>query len=229
MTRPADEEQRLAQERYFEGRDLPPLPIRLLGRAGSRLIVSAPRLWSLIRRPNEALWNRLADSWDERIRPDSAQHLAPLLAGCEHLEGTPRRILELGTGTGAGAIALARRYGHAEVLGVDVSEVMVSAARAKGPDELAGRLAFAVADAAALPYEEGAFELVAQLNMPPFLDEVVRVLAPGGHVIVADSLGANTPSHVPERLLRRGFQRRGLEVVASDHAGAGTFLVARRP
>src|SRR6266540_7373037 len=171
MTTP-DNEQRLAQERYFEGRELPPLPVRLLGRAGSRLIVSAPRLWPLIRRPNEALWNRIAGSWDERIQPDSPEHLAPLHAAVEHVAGMPRRILELGTGTGAGAIDLARRFGDAEVLGVDVSEAMAAAARAKRPDELEGQLEFAVADAASLPYEDGTFDLVAQLNMPPFLDEV---------------------------------------------------------
>jgi SAM-dependent methyltransferase len=228
MTAPGDEEQRLAEQRYFQGRQPPPLPVRQLGRIGSRLIVSAPRLWPLLRWANTATWDRLAGRWDERIRPDSPDHLAPLDAAFEHIEAPPLQILELGTGTGAGAIALARRFTDAAVLGVDVSEAMVSAAAAKRPDELAGRLEFAVADAASLPYKDGTFDLVAQLNMPPFLDQVVRVLAPGGYVLVADSLGANTPSHVPERLLRNGFERRGVGVVASSRAGAGTFLVARK-
>jgi ubiquinone/menaquinone biosynthesis C-methylase UbiE len=135
--------------------------------------------------------------------------------------------MELGTGTGAGATALARRFSDAQVVGVDLSEQMVATAQRKRPDDLSQRLEFRVGDARSLPFEAGHFDLISQLNMPPFLDEVVRLLAPGGYVVVADSLGAGTPSHVPERVLRRGFERRGLAVVASGRAGAGTFMVAR--
>lgn len=226
---PTEEEQELARQRYLEGRELPPAPVRLVGRAASRLIVSAPRLWPLIRRPTEALWDRLAHRWDQRIQPDSPEHLAPLAAACESLESAPGRILEIGTGTGAGAVMLARRFTDAEVLGIDISAVMVDVARAKLPAELADRVKFAVGDAASLPEQTGSFDLVAQLNMPPFIEPVVSALASGGHVLIADSLGEATPSHVPERVLRKGFERRGLQFVASGSAGAGTFLVARLP
>ena len=43
-----------------------------------------------------------------------------------------------------------------------------------------GRVAFRVADAAALPWDPDSFDLVAQLNMPPFFAETARVLRPGG-------------------------------------------------
>ena len=42
-----------------------------------------------------------------------------------------------------------------------------------------GRVAFRVADAADLPYEDDSFDLVAQLNMPPFFAETARVAASG--------------------------------------------------
>lgn len=229
MTLPGRDAGLGAQQRYRAARRLPPLPIRLLGRAVSRLIVRAPWLWPLVRRPNRWLWDRLAVGWDRGIKPDSPEHLAPLAAACEQLGTAPARVLEVGTGTGAGAVMLARRFGEADVLGVDLSEAMVGAARAKLPGELADRVRFAVADGASLPRPEAPFDLVVQLNVPPFLDQVAAVLAGGGHVIVADSLGEATPYHVPERLLRRGFERRGVEFVASGRAGAGTFFVARRP
>src|ERR1700733_10294597 len=45
--------------------------------------------------------------------------------------GQPRRILDLGTGTGTGAVALARRFGGADVIAVDVSAAMLDRLRAK--------------------------------------------------------------------------------------------------
>jgi ubiquinone/menaquinone biosynthesis C-methylase UbiE len=150
------------------------------------------------------------------------------MAACDRIGVAPRRTLDLGTGTGAAALMLAHRYGDANVVGVDISDEMIERARDKRPEELTGRLEFAVADASSLPYAAESFDLVTQLNMPPFCDEVARVLRPGGHVVVADSIGRRTPSYTSERTLRRAFDRRGLTTVASGRAGAGTFFIARR-
>jgi ubiquinone/menaquinone biosynthesis C-methylase UbiE len=105
---------------------------------------------------------------------------------------------------------------------------MVSAARAKLSGDLANRVQFMVADASILPYHDGRFDLVIQLNMPTYFDEVARVLQPGGHVIVASSLGAATPYYTPEGLLRRRFEERGLDTIATGPAGVGTYFLARR-
>jgi SAM-dependent methyltransferase len=84
------------------------------------------------------------------------------------------------------------------------------------------------ADASALPYEDGSFDLVSQLNMPPFFAEIARVLRPGGTALIAASWGSRTPFYTPYSVLRRGFARRGLTEVASGESGAGTYFVARR-
>jgi hypothetical protein len=60
-----------------------------------------------------------------------------------------------------------------------------------------------------------------------FFDEVARVLAPGGHVLVVSSLGARTPFHTPERTLREGFRRRAIRPVATGPGGSGTFFLGR--
>jgi ubiquinone/menaquinone biosynthesis C-methylase UbiE len=169
----------------------------------------------------------MGSEWDEKIKPDSADHTAPLAAACERIEPAPGTILELGTGTGAGARVLAKCFPQAKIVGADLAEAMITVARANTPTDLADRLSFTVADAASLTYPEATFDLVVHLNIPPFIDEVTRVLRPGGHVIVADSFGAATPSHVPEHTLRRSFKRHGLNVIATGHAQAGTFLLAR--
>ena len=60
-----------------------------------------------------------------------------------------------------------------------------------------------------------------------FFGEVARLLAPGGYVVVVSSLGLKMPFHTPERTLRNGFLRRGVDVVADGAAGPGTFFLGR--
>jgi SAM-dependent methyltransferase len=203
--------------------------MRALGRATSFVIARAPVIWPLMRAPTRRFWERSASSWDDRIDPDRPEHLAPLAVACDHLNAQPDAVLELGTGTGSGALMLARRFPNAEVHAVDISEAMVEAARAKAAAMLPRRIHFAVADAASLPYGDDSFDLVAQLNLPTYFDEMIRVLRPGGHVIIGSSLGSSTPYYTPDRVLRRAFRRRGVETAGTGQAGTGTYFVARRP
>lgn len=205
----------------------PPLPLRLLGQTISLGVARAPATWPVLRRATRRFWERSAGTWDQRIRPDRPEHLAPLGAACDRLEASPARILELGTGTGAGARMLARRFAGAQVEAVDLSPAMVQAATAKASG-FADRVHFTVADASSLPYDDRAFDLVAQLNMPIYPAEVARVLRPGGHVIVASSLGPATPYYTPERLLRRKFAQLGFEQIRTGGAGGGTYFLAAR-
>jgi ubiquinone/menaquinone biosynthesis C-methylase UbiE len=173
-------------------------------------------------------FDRLASGWDDRVEPDSPEHLAALAGALDHLATPPRRALDVGTGTGAAALAIARWYPQARVVGVDISPRMIVAAQAKVPEELSGRVEFAVADAGSLPFEDASFDLVTQISVPAFFDEVTRVLAPGGYVVVVSSLGEATPFYTPERVLKDGFARRGVEEVATGRGGRGTYFLGRR-
>jgi ubiquinone/menaquinone biosynthesis C-methylase UbiE len=206
----------------------PPARIRLTGRALNATIARAPWLWPVLRPAMQRFFDSAAPGWDDRTQAGSAQHLTPLAAATQRVESTPERVLEIGTGTGEGALFLAREYPRASVRGIDISEQMVRAARAKVGLDPDGRIAFRVADAAALPYDEEAFDLIAQLNMPPFFAEIARVLRPAGSVIVAASSGDATPFYTPAAVLERGFARHGVETVASGEAGAGTWFLARK-
>ena len=186
-------------------------------------------LWPLLRGPMRRFFDRSAEWWDERTGAGSVEHLTPLAAALVHVRPAPERALELGCGTGTGALLIAREFPQARVRGVDISEEMVRLARRRIGLDPEGRIAFRVADAAALPYGEHSFDLVAQLNMPPFFAEIARVLRPGGYAIVASSWGRGTPFHTAPAVLERGFRRRGLELVTSGTAGEGTYTVARAP
>lgn len=200
-----------------------------LGRGFARLttdaVVRFPGLWRLFRRPLRAQFDHLAADWEEiTAGPD---HLAPYEAALQAVE-PPLRALDLGTGTGAGAFAIARRFPEAEVVGADLAERMLEEARRITPAELAGRVRFEVADASHLPYADGAFGLVALSNMIPFFDELARVVAPGGAVLIAFSSGAETPIYVPDGRIRDELSTRGFSQFAEFEAGNGTALTARK-
>ena len=100
----------------------------------------------------------------------------------------PRRLLDLATGSGVLAASLARACPSMTTTGADFSLPMLQRAKASG------RVArLAVADAMRLPFADGAFDAVTVgfglRNMPSYrgaLEEMRRVLRPGGHLLVLD-------------------------------------------
>jgi len=107
-------------------------------------------------------------------------------------------------------------------VGADVSPGMIEEAR-----RLGGNVHYDVADASDLPYDDGAFDLVTLSNMIPFFDELARVTAPGGLVIVAFTMGDRTPIFVPLGRVRSELEKRGFSHVADFDVGAGTALLAK--
>ena len=193
------------------------------------LVARAPFLWPLVRVPLRNFFESSAQGWDQRTGAGSAEHLASFAAAAIKVTGSPERVLDIGCGTGEATLFLAREFPSARIRGVDISEEMIHIAQAKVGLDPEGRIAFKVADASKLPWPEDSFDLVAQLNMPPFFSEIARVLRPGGHAIIAASSGDATPFYTPPSVLEHGFSKRGLEKVTAGEAGAGTYFVARRP
>jgi ubiquinone/menaquinone biosynthesis C-methylase UbiE len=188
----------------------------------TRVVVRRPWLWRAFRRPLARMFDGMAPTWDQlRVTP---AHLAPLEAALDRLPAAPRRILDLGTGTGAAARVLAARWPEAEITGVDLSPEMVREAQSRATSE---RERYLVADASALPFDAGSFDLVTLLNMIPFYDELARVAAPGGTVVLAYSRGAGTPIYTPFETSRAALEHRGFNAFDEVAAANGTALVAR--
>jgi SAM-dependent methyltransferase len=202
--------------------------IRTSGRILNALVARAPFAWPLIRGWSHRFWESQAPHWGDRVNRSGPEYLAPIAAALLHVRPEPERALDLGTGHGDVALLVAREFPHARVRGVDLSEGMVRRAQARIGLDPEGRVAFRVADAADLPFEDESFDLVAQLNMPPFFAETARVLRPGGYAVIAASWGRLTPFYTPESVLRRGYRRVGLEPVTDGETGRGTYFVARR-
>ena len=198
---------------------------RRFARLTTTLVMRNPRLWSLLRRPMRFQFDRLAPRWDA-MRTGHAY--VPYEAALERVDPPPKRALDLGTGTGGAAFAIARRFPDAEVVGADIAEQMIEQARRNTPDELRDRARFEVADASKLPYEDDSFDLVGLSNMIPFFDELERVVAPGGFLIIAFSGGAGTPIYVPSERLRSELERRGFTDFAELSTDPGTAMLARK-
>lgn len=199
----------------------------VIGRALNQVVVRAPWAWPALRRPMRRYFDEAAAGWDERTGAGGAEHLTAFAAGLLHVKPHPERALDIGTGTGEAALLLAREFPMARVRGVDISEEMIALARAKVGLDPEGRIAFSVGDASALSWNADSFDLVTQLNMPPFFAEMARVLRPGGQVLVAASWGPATPFYTDTAALDRGFRAHGITQVAAGSAGPGTFWVGR--
>jgi ubiquinone/menaquinone biosynthesis C-methylase UbiE len=187
-------------------------------------VVRRPALWRIFRGPLRGMFDGLAPTWETRIGP---HHLWALDLALEDV-APPRRALDLGTGTGVVAVALAQRYPEAEVVGIDLSPGMIEEARRKVQPEVASRVRFEVGDASALDCPDADFELVVLSNMIPFSEELARIVAPGGTLVLSFSKGAETPIYVAPERLRGELGSRGFAEFAEFSAEPATAFRAKR-
>lgn len=107
-------------------------------------------------------------------------------------------VLDVGTGTGWLAIRCASQMEEGRIIGVDVTPDMLAQAALNAENVGAKeRIQFALASAMSLPYPNDEFEVVLSsialhhTTVSHSLDEMVRVLKPGGRIAIAD-MGAPT-------------------------------------
>jgi SAM-dependent methyltransferase len=136
-----------------------------------------------------AFWNGAGGkSWlaaYERIQRSIAGFGEAVLAGAAARPG--ESVLDVGCGTGSTTAALAHAVGKdGRVLGVDISETLVGAARAQN----LSNATFAVGDAATYAFESAAFDLVfSRFGVMFFADPVQafrnlrRTLRPSGRLV----------------------------------------------
>ncbi|HMC56052.1 MAG: SAM-dependent methyltransferase [Gemmatimonadetes bacterium] len=126
-----------------------------------------------------AQWNRTAGcAWveaqamiDQTFKPIEDLLVDAIVAG------SPRRVLDVGCGTGATTLAAARRLGaNGACVGIDISEPMTDAARARAERE--GTPArFIRADAQSYPFEPSSYDAIMSRFGVMFFDDSVRAFA----------------------------------------------------
>ncbi len=117
------------------------------------------------------------------------------------------RVLEIGYGTGHVIVALARRVGgEGRVYGIDISDGMLGVATARVSEAgLEDRVELIRGDAMELPYDEDSLdavfmsftlELFDNPGIPVVLGQCLRVLKPGGRMVVVSMSACGTEGTV---------------------------------
>jgi ubiquinone/menaquinone biosynthesis C-methylase UbiE len=154
--------------------------------------------------------------WLGRMHHDIADRAADLALTCHP---DPGRVLDVGCGTGYLLRRLAARAPRAvELAGIDPAPSMIETARALGDDD---RSSFVAGVAEHLPFPDGRFDLVVSTtsfdhwaDQRAGLAECARVLAPGGHLVLADQFSAwLIPSLVVTRRGRARTKRRATRLL----------------
>ncbi|MBP7828990.1 MAG: class I SAM-dependent methyltransferase [Kiritimatiellae bacterium] len=129
------------------------------------------------------------DAVHRRHGCDDKKSHAFILSKALPLEG---RVLEIGTGKGRFLAQLLKHVPRVTTIDVDPAEqrcARLNVAYEKPP----GRARFVIADARALPWKDASFDAVVSVNalhhmtrIPTVLREILRVVRPGGKIVLAD-------------------------------------------
>lgn len=114
---------------------------------------------------------------------------------------SPHTILDLATGTGDLAIALSQRIPSAKVIGIDLSEGMLAVARRKVAElQLTGRVELHCGIAESINLPDNSVDAVTVAfgvrnfgDLAQGLSEMIRVVRPGGHIVVLEFSTPDNP------------------------------------
>lgn len=139
-------------------------------------------------------WDRTATRYDERVARVEERYLVPSRRWvCERAAG---EVLEVAVGSG---LNLPHYPPGAKLIGVDLSEGMLQLARRRAATARC-EVELLRADGARLPFGDETFDaVVCTFSLCGFPDpragveEMVRVLRPGGSLLLADHVGSTNP------------------------------------
>jgi ubiquinone/menaquinone biosynthesis C-methylase UbiE len=162
----------------------------------------------------------------------------------------PQDVLEVAAGTGVVTRAMAARLpATARITATDLNQPMLDYAASRQPDP--SRVEWRQADALALPFEDGSFDLVAcEFGAMFFPDKVKaykearRVLKPGGHYlfsvwdrieendfadVVTEALAAFFPQNPPRFMARTPHGYHDLDQIRDEVRAAGFATISVDP
>jgi ubiquinone/menaquinone biosynthesis C-methylase UbiE len=150
---------------------------------------------SSVKQEVAAHWNRRAGHFDEdfghSVRTPAERAAWDRVLDLVLPAGGVLEALDIGCGTGFLSLELASR-GH-RVTGIDFAPAMIAEARKKAVERQFS-IRFADADAEQLPFAAGTFDMAVSRHLlwtlphpDAAIDEWVRVLRPGGRLIVVES------------------------------------------
>ncbi len=193
----------------------------------------------------ELLFRGTADVMRRQIIPPISEELRQraLLAGARGQAGPPLRLLDVACGTGSALKQVARAHPQLSYFGVDLSPHYAKRARHQLRD--VAQLAIAVENAEAMPFADRSFDLVTCVYLFHELPrnarrcvarEMLRVLRPGGLLVIEDSAQLADSAAIEPAL--RAFPREFHEPFFDDYleddlaalfTEAGAVVTSSRP
>ncbi len=178
-------------------------------------------------------WNRVAggwEKWDRLFDQQMAFLNHRLVADARLRQGL--RVLDLGSGTGYPALLAAQVVGSdGSVIGVDLADQMLDAARRKATRLGLANVAFRAGDVTTLPFEAASFDAVTSRfclmflpEIPQAVAEIARVLKPGGWLAAAVWSG---PDKNPSIRIPMETITQFIELPPPDPTAPGIFRLAK--
>ena len=158
---------------------------------------------------------RIDDEWSRAVFACRTGQVAAFLT--PHLRAG-MRLLDCGCGPGSITIDLAQAVAPGEAIGIDRREDALAHGRALARERRIANVTFQAASVCQLPYSDGSFDAafacaVLQHLAAPLtaLEEMRRVLKPGGVIGIVDGSSTITIRHPPSPLLDTWDRLRALE------------------
>lgn len=146
---------------------------------------------------------RLELIWGEGfLSPGGPLEVSRIVAGHD-IAG--RHVLDIGSGTGGVDIVLVRNHGAGTVLGVDVEQGLVDLAADRAAQlQLDDRITYQLVNLGPLPFADASFDVVFSkdaiihvADKRALFAEALRVLRPGGRLLVGDWLRGDGEGYTP--------------------------------
>ncbi len=195
--------------------------IYLAAGAWTTRFVGSPLQRSLARRR----YSSLASHYDIDVLPQ-AGYFAPLEAALDRLPRPPADALDVSTGTGAAIGTVMKRFPGCRGTAVDLSPAMLGHA-IQNSREGGWSIRFAAANAARLPFASMTFDLATVQNAFPVPRELVRVLRPGGWVVLSYPAGGPVLPWVVRSMIVQ-LRALGCEAIETRQVETGRYFLARR-
>ena len=177
-------------------------------------------------------WNRVAGGWEkwDRFFDEQMAFLNHRLVGDARMRAE-MRVLDLGSGTGYPALLGAQTVGsNGTVIGIDLAEQMLAAARRKATTLGLSNITFRTDDITALPFEANSFDAVTSRfclmflpEIPKAAAEIVRVLRPGAWLAAAVW---SAPDKNPYLMIPITVIKQFLDLPQPDPTAPGIFRLA---
>lgn len=178
-------------------------------------------------------WNRVAGGWEkwDRFFDEQMAFLNHRLVADARLR-SGMRVLDLGSGTGYPALLAAQTVGTSgTVVGVDLADQMLDAARRKTSSLKLSNITFQTGDVTSLPLEKASFDAITTRfclmflpEIPKAVAEIARVLKP--HAWMAAAVWS-APDKNPYLKIPIDSIKQFIDLPPPDPSAPGIFRLAK--